>query len=192
MSTLRAINLQHPSSGTVNAQLTSSGNLTGAGMDLISSQSFSAVSTVSVNNCFSSTYENYRIVLAATGTTGSTTPARFRMRVSGVDASGTDYYIAGYYDATGGSGRLYTSSQTSANMGDFADYIGAMTFDVYRPFSAVRTAYTSLSSAWGSVTASGVYANGLHSVAASYDGITIFPTSGTLSGTLRIYGYRNA
>jgi hypothetical protein len=31
-----------------------------------------------------------------------------------------------------------------------------------------------------------------HDVATAYDGFTIFPSSGTIAGTIRVYGYKNS
>ena len=43
---------------------------TAGGLQLITTQTFSAVSAVNVNNCFTSTYDNYQVVIS--GTTPST------------------------------------------------------------------------------------------------------------------------
>ena len=33
---------------------------------------------------------------------------------------------------------------------------------------------------------------GSHSLATAYDGMTIYPPSGTITGSVRVYGYRNS
>jgi hypothetical protein len=100
MSTLKLNYLQHPSSSTTNITLASTGAvavngaMTGAGLDLITPTSiaysggsasvsggavtFSAASTVSVNNCFSSTYDNYRIVFRGSQSAASNLEAMLR------------------------------------------------------------------------------------------------------------------
>ena len=60
-----------------------------AGLTLVTSAAFSGVTSVSVDNCFTSTYRNYRIIwdTQISGTDG----VYIRMRASSSDDSGTNY-----------------------------------------------------------------------------------------------------
>ena len=63
-----------------------------AGMVLLNTTSFSAVASQAINNVFSATYRNYRIVVNITQTTGAAGQIiATRLRVGGVSAGGNDY-----------------------------------------------------------------------------------------------------
>jgi hypothetical protein len=50
MSELRVASINNPSAGSGGLAISAAGNVTGAGLDLIVTQSFSAVSSVSLDN----------------------------------------------------------------------------------------------------------------------------------------------
>lgn len=158
------------------------------GMVLVATATASAAASVSINNCFTSAYDNYRIVLTSTGSVANR-PV-LRLRVSGVDA------------ATNYSGRVldaYSTSSISAQVVSAAylpfiydSQSGAAyaSMDVLSPFLAAVTGFLG----------SGIDSNndlriigGRHTTASSYDGFTLLPdSSGTITGSVRVYGYRNA
>ena len=195
MSTLRTTNLQHPSAASANVTLGSDGKTTvngamvGAGMDLINKTDFSAVSSVSLNNVFSSAYDNYRVVTDMTGST--TLDAQFRFRSGGADNSSASYsrqQITGLYvDSVIGSGA--TGSTVL-----YADYFSGASqrhgnaFDVYLPFAA---AYTAVLGSKVMVPQSGIF-GGIFNANTSFDGFSMIASTGTISGTIRVYGYRNS
>lgn len=193
MSTLKVINLQHPSSGTVNAALTSGGLLTGAGLDLITTSTFSAVSSVSVNNCFTSTYENYRVLVSAYGS--AAVAGRIRLRASGVDASGaTDYITQEHYTVSttvAGAGSNTSSGAWCSLYTVEGDTAAVM--DIFAPALARHTHVVATSGGRNTATTMYIQSDAtVHLLATAYDGLTLYPASGTFSGTLRIYGYRNS
>jgi hypothetical protein len=162
------------------------------GIVLINTTSFSAASTVSVNNCFTSAYENYQIVFNFNGsTTGETL---LRMRVSGTDTSGTSYdsqRIEGTSSSTGGA---INTSTSSFNIGYAAS--AATTFNAFTNILAPQLATNTsmISSALRDSGVGGLWpqsAVGRLRNTTQYDGFTLFPTSGTMTGNIRVYGYRN-
>jgi hypothetical protein len=165
---------------------------TAGGLVLVASQSFSAVSSVSVNNCFSATYDNYRLIVTHTGTAASPVGVRLRMRVSGADNSTSNYSYAGRYDSTLGEGRLLATSQTSALVGDAGDTNAGQTIDILSPALAFRTLILAQSSAWGTTQGGAAWLNGVFFANTTFDGVSIFPASSTITGSLRVYGYRNS
>ena len=65
---------------------------TGVTLGAAGKVTFSASTAVSVNGCFTSTYDNYLIVVDISATSANSIP-QFRLRLAGTDASGaTDYY----------------------------------------------------------------------------------------------------
>lgn len=161
------------------------------GLQLITTQTFSAVSSVSVNNCFTSTYGNYRVVVAHTGTDASTVALRLRFRVSGSDNTSSLYSFAGRYDATTGEGRMLATNQTSAIVGDIGNTNCGVVFDVLSPNQSARTLFMSQASAWGTSQGSAVWSNGVFFADTVFDGFTLYPGSGTTTGTIRVYGYKD-
>ena len=56
--------------------------------------SFTAQSSVSLNGCFSSTYDNYRILIDLSTTSGAGNAITIQWRASGTNATGNDYIFS--------------------------------------------------------------------------------------------------
>jgi len=162
----------------------------GAGLVLISSTTIgSAVSSVTVSNCFSSTYDHYKITV--NGGAGST-PENLQMQLG---ASTTGYYDMISYINTGTPA---TPLSTGTNNGSIWARVGAaMTsnimadIDLGSPNLAkptyFRATYPYIASNFPGVAA------GYHNVSTAYTGFTLSPGSGTLTGgVIRVYGYQNS
>lgn len=189
MSTLKVAAINNPSASSGGLAISASGNVTGAGLDLITTQSFSAVSSVSVNNCFSGDYEHFKILVRATASTSST--LLMRLTSGGTQDTTTNYnyiydwiYSSSSYIAT-------SASQTSFFAGNTETTGCAYDCTVFSPFAAAPTGFQSNASMKVSSTApQGLQAYGGHSLSSSYDGLTIYPASGTITGTVSVYGYK--
>jgi len=67
----------------------------------------------------------------------------------------------------------------------------ACSMDLYNPFNIAKVTSTSYTTWSNDGTGGfGLYAAGTHGLANSNDGFTIYASSGTLSGTIQVYGYR--
>jgi hypothetical protein len=152
-----------------------------AGLTLITSASLSG-SSVSVNNCFSSTYSNYLIItVGMLGSTGGD-DLFLNLRASGTDAN------SNYNRFIWGSSNYETSTgQSNLRVGLINSTQAFVRCVVTNPFASAATGFDfaanrSSSSAWVGI--------GYHSTASSYDGFTLAPTGGTFSaGTVYVYGY---
>ena len=147
--------------------------------------SFTSASAISLNGVFTSTYTDYLIKCNLT-LSGSTT-ARFRMRLAGTDATGSNYTTQYLY----GNGATAGAGNTTETIGYLAvvDSSGRTTvdFNLYNPNLAVNT----FSNSKFTTNAMSVGMCGVsHGVATAYDSITILPGTGTITGSLSIYGYR--
>ena len=158
---------------------------------------FTGVTNVSLNGIFSATYDNYRVAVNVTsGSTGGY--ARLRNRLSGTDAA-TNYSYAAVYGtkSTAAGNATFASDSTFADttsmLGiDFDATVGGQAFlEVGRPFDTKPTYFAT---PYNKLTASSVtgYIAGMHSTATSYDGLTLLSSAGTITGTIRVYGYRNS
>jgi len=170
-----------------------------AGMVLLNTTSFSGVSSQSVNDVFSATYDQYRIV--CNFQINTTANLLMRLRVSGADNTSANYSWARHLlisDAAtpsvnpAGSNGLTAdgfriSQATNSGENNFS-------VEVFNPFVSAKTNFTSLSAFHQTSTNSVLYvAAGGMSVTTSYTGFTIYQSTGTngLSGTVRVYGYNN-
>jgi hypothetical protein len=154
----------------------------------ITSANFSAVSSVTLNDVFSSTYNNYKLFITTTSSPG--TALRARWRVSGSDASGADYEWTRLYTSGSTVGAAGASSQTAADISDVGDDIAA-DITIYRPFLTEPTLTTgyNLYNAPTSGTDHGFYVSA-HNQAVSYTGMTFYPASSTMSGNYALYGLK--
>jgi hypothetical protein len=156
------------------------GAVVGAGVDLINKTDFSAVSSVSLNSVFSSTYQNYRIIINSTGTVA--TNGGIRLRSAGSDNSSSNYTTIGFYMA-GASVTGLSATDTSWNYSTLT----TQTNTVYEFYSPNASEYTRGSTSQYASSYSLVFP-----ATTTFDGFTIFPASGTITGTVRVYGYRNS
>jgi hypothetical protein len=68
---------------------------------------------------------------------------------------------------------------------------GASTITLYNPFNTAVTRFQSFGG--GNTNGDATLSRGGNtSVTTSYTGATIFPAAGTMTGTIRVYGYRNS
>jgi len=146
-----------------------------------------AVSTVNVASAFSSTYTNYKIVVAG-GTMSTAAPIELKL---GASTTGYNYALV-YASFTTATPLAVVAANTSSFV--FAgggDTTGAYcNFELLRPFDAAYTQYSSTT--YGLVTTAG-WNSGIHKVATSYTDFTLIANTGTLTGgTITVYGYRKA
>lgn len=168
---------------------------TASGLTFITVSSFSAVSSVSLNNCFSTTYENYAIQYVSTSASANSNIS-MRLRVGGVDASGASDYIRQAMVGYSTSIALATATGSSWGIGGMTtgSYQFASKMEIFNPFLATRTNMTSRFDGFegaGSVWQSG--ADGFnHILSTSYDGFTVLASTGTITGKIFVYGYQKA
>lgn len=160
------------------------------GSTLISEVSFTASSGVSQNNVFSSAYENY-IIQTNLSSVSTGQNLYFRLRAGGVDTT-TNYFYTGINTvATSGSLSIDNGQGvTFAYVGTSNVSLSAQT-TVFAPF-LTRSSYFVNQSVGVSGDTRQVANAGYIANATSHDGITFYPSTGTMTGNIRIYGMRNA
>jgi hypothetical protein len=152
----------------------------------------SAVASQSINDVFSATYDNYKILF--NNFTGSGGPqVNLRLRSSGTDASGANYnrqYI--FANNTSLSG-LRSTGLTSFDTVSHARTTYPVPLEIFlvNPFQATETSLVSLNDDGQTGTNIRLFlANYNHTLTTSYDGFTIIPASGTITGSVSVYGFR--
>jgi|LakMenEpi03Aug12_release.lakeMendotaPanAssembly.Ray.scaffolds.fasta_scaffold448476_2 hypothetical protein len=167
--------------------------LANAGLVYITAGTASAAATLSINSCFTATYENY--FLTWNGLTSANDVAvNIRFRASGTDAS-TGYRYVQLQSYVGLASPSISGSNTATviQVGNLSNQQTSFEVWIYNPqlakYTLARGTSTNIQSG-GTIDA---YTwNGFLYNTTAYDGITVYPASGTLTGTLRVYGLRIA
>ena len=153
---------------------------------------FTGASSVSFNNVFSSTFANYKIMLSLSLSTGAQL-TYMRMRSGTTDNTST--YVWGYIGQriTNSTTNWASSSSTTAGiciLNSGASGPQTTSIDMLNPFVVGSVTTWNLVGYWAdSVGASGFSGGGLHANAGSFDGFSIYPGGGSISGSIKVYGY---
>jgi len=172
--------------GLVPVAPTSIANSGGSASISANTTTFTTVTSVSLNGVFSSLYTNYRIVLECRPTTNDLS---YRLRLTGTDVVGTNYsdQFMQCSGTTFSGGRR--SAQTFASLVYSANNARVISaFDIGNPAVATTTSMLG-SQVFDGSPLSVITIASLHDVATAYDGFTIFTPTGTVTGTVTIYGY---
>jgi hypothetical protein len=168
-----------------------------SGLTHIRTVSFTGVASVSLDNVFSSVYDNYKVLIVARNSSDANRTWSLKFRVNGADATSGLYNLAANgIDRIGNAQNTFSVNATSAvllNNSYFAEYRSVVSFDLCSPFLTDDTNGVGVS----------VGLNSTHSIHqsfsfslfnnASYDGVSIINSSGNFTnGTIEIYGYRKA
>lgn len=160
------------------------------GLVHVNTTTFSAVSSVSVDDVFTSEFQAYKIITSGVSSAASS-PLRFRLRLSGSDNSTASSYVRQVLEAlntTVSAGRLV---EDAGACGGIASTLMTLShLELTNVAMASATGFTSYTNTPVSGALVTLHA-GTHNQTTAYDGITIYPTSGTITGTIRIYGYKN-
>lgn len=162
-----------------------------AGLVLVSSTTIgSAVSSVTVSSAFSSTYDNYKIIIS--GGVASTT-CGLRMTLG---STATGYYFAGYY--TGATWAATVNGDGAANttfwtVGNGTTNILSGNIEVIAPNLAKMTSYSSVFVSGLTTNGYGQHNQGVLNDTTQYTAFTITTSTGTMTGgTVKVYGYVNS
>ena len=164
----------------------------GGALILTGSADFTTSSAVNINNCFSATYLNYLVLINITAVSATDADLTARLRVSGADNSSSNYFDNVFFVNGTSTGGLRNSSVTSWNFGNMASSKAdrlAQEITIYDPFSSITTKALSMSNRWNSSDNYLAHQANEHRVSSSFDGISFIPSTGTISGKIRIYGY---
>lgn len=171
--------------GTNTTQLATTAFATTAGglVHITNSTVGTGVSTHTVSSCFSSSYDNYKIIYAAG--VGSN-PVAISMQLG---ASVTGYYQGLQYVSYGTGAVSSTSNNNAASWGYIGEASASMTainVDVHSPFLAK---FSTMFGGYSGTVAGTI--SGYHGVATSYTGFTLATAGNTMTGgTVTVYGYR--
>jgi hypothetical protein len=152
---------------------------------------FTAASAISVNGVFTATYQNYMVQYDVSAIAAGTPDINMRLRVSGTDNSTTSYTTQRIYSiSTTVTSDANPSGTTTWNVGAGTSLLpdSGANVQIMRPQIAANTMFQSLQQ-WGAYVA---ICSGRFTAATQFDGFSLLPSASTLTGTLRVYGYRTS
>jgi predicted secreted protein len=165
---------------------------TSPGLVLVKAVTFSSASTVDMSDSFSSAYDHY--LINGSFTSSADGDLLYRWRVSGSDDSTSNYHyqLADISGATGTNVRL--TAQTAGRLCAHRTGTERSSFktELYNPFLTASKNCVGHAAIFDD---SSIYINqisGSFNSATSFTGMTVYPSSGNITGTLFIYGYKNS
>lgn len=160
------------------------------GLAFIATATVSGGSSISVNNCFSSTYDNYLVIASLAGT--NNTQIRIKLRNGTTDNSSNYAWGGFYFDMIGGGslngegsgGYVGTGVRILANNNSG---VSNAFVQIGKPFAVSQTTFNIQPQASENYTR---MFTGVHQSNYSADGIVINIDAGTFTGSVSVYGYR--
>lgn len=153
---------------------------------------FSTASTVSVNGCFTSSYENYIVVISFTHSTSANTS--MRLRAAGTDDTSANYDLQALSGSSSTASAAQVLAATSWGMTGINSTQENHTIEFNSPQVATATLGELKGRAYVNPLTSSVgvgYRMLQHRSATAYDGFTLTASAGTITGSIRVYGLNN-
>ena len=163
-----------------------------AGLLLLRSSTFSSASSVSLDNVFSNSYTRYRIILSISSASGVS--GNVRLRSNGTSDSNSGVYLRRYVGASTNNAAIATGT----NSGSTWDGLELYTDDTCNVWEILSPYQSGFKTSWqyqvavfpgGTTNMTTYFQIGATTTTSQYDGIEIYPSSGTITGEIQIYGY---
>ena len=114
-----------------------------------------------------------------------------RLRVGGSDNSTSNSYISQIFQTSSTATSNQRVTGTLWDRFDAPSIRNGITFDLFNPFETLVTTGAAACLYFDGSSLSAQLVSLYHNVASSFDGINIFPNSGTITGTITTYGYKD-
>lgn len=168
---------------------------TGVAVSAGGSITFTNASAVTIAGAFSTTYDNYRVVWDIPSQTAGADLEMQLANAGTADTSGNYSYMRGYDNFTALARTVNGATAASqwiltAGASNTQTNVGYM--DLFGPALARYTAGLAQASVHNTTPQMYTTSTNLHmGTTTAYDGFTLYPASGTFSGTVRVYAYNN-
>lgn len=168
--------------------------LANAGLVYVASKTWTSTSSAQqIDNCFTSTYDQYVIRVNTLGDQATPVTIWARLVDGTTPVTSANYYSMNVFNSTAaGPTRYWTPSGTAWPVGYVGNNTGNVFIDLNNPQVATYTSGTL--SYLGNGTSD--YYSGTESIfwnsTAQYEGIQFYPNSGNWSGSITIMGVRKA
>jgi hypothetical protein len=188
----------YPSGGSNGDLLTKSGTSTAwaapsvAGLTLITAETLAAVSSVTINTCFTSTYDNYVMYFSLTGSTNNNVLLQMRNAGSTITAANYQWWQVGHTNA-GNNGNAASLGQTSWRIAQADSSVPGVGFvNFYQPLTSRAHVLNGGASGFTGTDTSTQFTGFRYSASQAFDSIVVTASSGNISGSLRIYGLQKS
>ena len=163
------------------------------GLTQVAALSFTTASSVTLDNVFTTAYDNYRII--ATYLKNTTGAPFWQLRAGGTTITATNYgnqvlrVHGGSVDTTGTTN---TDNGVYPHLNQIDATRQSLTIEIQNAALASPTTYQSITTGRSGLTAP-IFTNtfGQENVSSARDGIILNAQAGTLTGNIKVYGYRN-
>lgn len=171
------------------------------GLVHINTTTITSAATIAVNNCFTSNYDNYRIIYRGIQNTSYGTH-EMQFTISGTPTGTANFGYQGFASFQSNSTAVVWSGAPTTNNASSYGANGAnagnrfsQVTEIMQPALADATFLHTL--AWSQGTGAGTntssFTNGWNTyTAAGFDGFKITASGGTMTGTVTVYGYRKS
>jgi hypothetical protein len=161
-------------------------------LSLIAQSSFTAQTQVDFTSVFSATYQNYLVINQLTN--ASTTGYESMYLLSASTPATANYYFT--YQGITNAAAVNNAFGTNGGFGyigiDYTSATDAIALSytvISRPFEAKKTTWTGTATFGDAIVRNG---GGYHNANTSYNGLRLAASAGNITGTARIYGYKNS
>lgn len=146
-------------------------------------------SSVSFDNVFTATYDNY-LILVRVVPSAATTFNNLKLRVGGVDSSANynNQWIQASSTSVTGT-RVSSANDITAIVGSGGN---RNSYEMMSPAIAESTFINLVNNSTRTSPIETQLTSTAHTVSTAYDGFTLSVPSGTFTGTVKIYGYANS
>ena len=160
------------------------------GLTLLNATSFSSAGGVEISNVFTSEFNHYKIFLSCIAA-ASGINLNLRFRNAGGNVSSNNYFrqVLAADGSTVSASRA--SSQPETQVGQTSNVQNSgFEITIYNPNQATTTNVYS-ANAGGNIGTTIFTSSSMFATSDVFTGVTLFPPSSTITGSLRIYGIRN-
>lgn len=156
------------------------------GLIHIETQNPSAVSGVSFTSKFSAVYEHYLLVWSLIAST--TNNIVIRVRSGSSDDSNTNYDRQRISAAAGVVSSAQSLNETNFTIagGLSSSVYNSGYVNIYNPFLSIDTCFVAHAQVGANINDN----YGYHDVLSSFDGVSVLTSTGTMTGTISLFGYR--
>ena len=174
-------------------QITGGTAVGNSGLVYVTSKTWTSTAAAQqIDNCFTSTYDNYLIDWSGVGSTVNDELLYARLVNGTTPDSSAIYYHSSAFSGTSAMSVAYQGSQTENRVGLVGDTLFQGSLTLHNPQTANKT--SGLSTFFASSTNQFLNGNNAQMInnTTQYEGITLFPSTGTWAGTITVFGYRKA
>jgi hypothetical protein len=161
------------------------------GLTLVATGTAAAAASVTVNTCFTSTYDEYLLVVDVIGSTTATLNLQMRNAGSTITAANYQWFRTGYNN-NGSSEDAVATAQASWLFG-YANSTtpSVATINLYDPLASRVANHNAFATTNNSADlAIAIFSTGFrYTSAQAFDSFVLSVSAGTMTGTVRVYGY---